>query len=74
MVNTFTNTLQSFNSWLKYVDSDAQGYALVTLTPAKLSCVFHKVGAVSNGVAPSPATLSVKTVEVAAGAAAVNVL
>ena len=74
VVNTFTNTLQSFNSWLKYVDSDAQGYALVTLTPAKLSCVFHKVGAVSNGVAPSPATLSVKTVEVAAGAAAVNVL
>ena len=74
VVNTFTSTLQSFNSWLKYADSDAQGYALVTLTPAKLSCVFHKVGAVSNGVAPSPATASVKTVEVVAGSAAVNVL
>ncbi|UGA40570.1 alkaline phosphatase D family protein [Chromobacterium haemolyticum] len=74
VVNTFTSTLQNFNSWLKYVDSDAQGYALVTLTPAKLSCAFHKVGALNGGSAPNPATASVKTVEVAAGSPAVNVL
>ncbi|WP_168191872.1 alkaline phosphatase D family protein [Chromobacterium phragmitis] len=73
-VNTFSGTLQQFNPWLKYVDTDAQGYALVTLTPSKLSCAFHKVAKLANGVAPSPATASVQTVEVQAGVPAVNVL
>ncbi|UTH75502.1 alkaline phosphatase [Chromobacterium sp. IIBBL 290-4] len=73
-VNTFTSTLQTFNPWLQYADTDAQGYAVVTLTPGKLSCVFHKVGKLVNGVAPSPATASTQTVEVVSGAPAVNVL
>lgn len=73
-VNTFTATLQTFNPWLKYADSDAQGYAVVTLTPAKLSCAFHKMAKLVGGVAPSPATASVQTVEVLAGAPVVNVL
>ncbi|POZ63235.1 alkaline phosphatase D family protein [Chromobacterium alticapitis] len=74
-VNTFNNTLKQFNgNWLKYVDTDAQGYAVVTLTPAKLSCTFHKMAKLANGIAPSPATASTQTVEVAAGTPAVNVL
>ncbi|OHX17843.1 metallophosphatase [Chromobacterium amazonense] len=74
-VNTFNNTLKQFNgNWLKYVDTDAQGYAVVTLTPAKLSCTFHKMAKLVNGQAPSPATASTQTLEVAAGTPAVNVL
>ncbi|OHX13590.1 metallophosphatase [Chromobacterium sphagni] len=74
VVNTFTATLQTFNPWLKYADSDAQGYAVVTLTPAKLSCTFHKMGKLAKGTAPSPATVSKQTVEVMSGTPAVNVL
>ncbi|HEY0296637.1 MAG TPA: alkaline phosphatase D family protein, partial [Bordetella sp.] len=37
VTNTFNNTLTTFNPWLAggtgYVDTDAQGYAVVTLTP-----------------------------------------
>ncbi|QEL57487.1 alkaline phosphatase D family protein [Chromobacterium paludis] len=74
-VNTFNTTLTQFNgNWIKYVDTDAQGYAVVTLTPAKLSCTFHKMAKLANGVAPSPATASTQTVEVPAGSPALNVL
>lgn len=73
-VNTFNSTLKTFNPWLKYADTDAQGYAVVTLTPGKLSCTFHKMAKLANRVAPSPATASTQTVEVQAGAPAVNVL
>ncbi|WP_434630969.1 alkaline phosphatase D family protein [Chromobacterium sp. CV08] len=73
-VNTFTGTLQAFNPWLKYADTDAQGYAVVTLTPAKLSCTFHKMARLANGVAPTPATASTQTLEVPSGTPTVNVL
>lgn len=75
VVNTFNSTLTTFNPWLRYVDTDAQGYAVVTLTAAKLSCSFHKLKTIANGTAPAqPATASVKVVEVVAGTPAVNVL
>ncbi|RZT41480.1 alkaline phosphatase D family protein [Cupriavidus agavae] len=75
VTNTFNSTLSTFNPWLKYVNTDAQGYAVVTLTASKLSCSFRKLKPLANGVAPAlPATESVKVVEVAAGVPAVTVV
>ena len=75
VTNTFNSTLTTFNPWLKYVNTDAQGYAVVTLTASKLSCSFRKLKPLANGVAPAlPATESVKVVEVAAGVPAVTVV
>lgn len=75
MVNTFNSTLKAFNPWLKLVDTDAQGYAVVTLTTTRLSCTFHKLKPLVAGSAPAlPATASTLTVEVQAGTAAVNVV
>jgi alkaline phosphatase D len=75
MVNTFNSTLTAFNPWLKYVNTDAQGYAVVTLTASKLSCSFHKLKPLVDGVAPAqPATASVQVVEVAAGVPAVTLV
>jgi len=73
--NTFNSTLTTFNPWLKVANTDAQGYALVTLTPAKLSCSFHTLKTLSAGVAPAqPATRSTSRLEVVAGSPSVTVL
>ena len=46
LTNTFNATLKQFNGgWLRHVDTDAQGFAVVTLTPAELRCVFSKLAA-----------------------------
>ena len=75
MVNTFNSTLKTFNPWLKYVNTDAQGYAVVTLTASKLSCSFHKLKPLADGAAPAqPATASVQVVEVATGVPAVTLV
>lgn len=75
VTNTFNSTLTTFNPWLKYVNTDAQGYAVVTLTASKLSCSFHKLKPIADGVAPAqPATASVQVVEVAAGTPAVTLV
>ncbi|WP_423198552.1 MULTISPECIES: alkaline phosphatase D family protein [unclassified Cupriavidus] len=71
VVNTLNDTLKKNNpATLHYADTDAQGYAIVTLTPAKLSCTFHKMARVdASGAAPVTATASTQTVEVAADVA-----
>lgn len=75
LVNAFDSTLRAFNSWIRHADTNAEGYALVTLTPDKLSCAFHTLKSVSGGAAPAqPATASTQVLEVAAGTADVNVL
>ncbi|TDF66703.1 alkaline phosphatase [Cupriavidus sp. L7L] len=75
LFNAFDNTLRAFNSWIRHADTNAEGYALVTLTPDKLSCTFHTLKSVSGGVAPAlPATASTRVLEVAAGTADVSVL
>lgn len=75
VVNTFDATLQAFNPWLRHVDTDAQGYAVVTLTPDRLRCTFHKLKPLADGAAPAlPATAGTRTVEVAAGSPAVNLV
>ncbi|BDB26369.1 alkaline phosphatase D family protein [Cupriavidus sp. P-10] len=75
LVNAFDTTLRAFNPWIRHADTNAEGYALVTLTADKLSCAFHTMKSISGGVAPAlPATASTRVLEVAAGTADVNVL
>lgn len=47
--------LSSLNSnpWMKYLNTDAQGYTVVTLTPSTLTATFKQVHKVINGVAPT---------------------
>ena len=66
LVNTFDSTLRTFNPWMRHVNTNAEGYALVTLTPDKLNCTFHVMQRLSGGTAPSPATASTNVLEVAA--------
>jgi alkaline phosphatase D len=73
LVNTFNATLRAFNPWLRHVDTNAEGYALVTLTPDKLSCTFHTMNRLSGGTAPTPATATTTLLEVVANTADVNV-
>ncbi|MBB5019540.1 alkaline phosphatase D [Chitinivorax tropicus] len=51
-VNTFDFNVKAFNPWIVHADTDAQGYAVVTLTPEKMVTVFKKVGKLSNGRLP----------------------
>ncbi|WP_066737881.1 alkaline phosphatase [Cupriavidus sp. D384] len=74
LTNTFDSTLRTFNPWLRHVNTNAEGYAVVTLTPDKLSCAFHVMQRLSGGTAPAPATASTKVLEVAANTADVNVV
>jgi alkaline phosphatase D len=41
------------NPWLKHVDTDAQGYSVVSLTPTSLSCTFKKVNPLVGSTAPT---------------------
>jgi alkaline phosphatase D len=67
--------LKPNNAWLSYTDTDAQGYAVVTLTPGELTCTFKKVTPMTNGQVPTAAQAiaSSQVVTVAAGTAAVTV-
>jgi alkaline phosphatase D len=62
------------NPWIKHVDSDAQGYAVVTLSKTELLCDFKKVARQVGGVAPANPVASVKRVRVAAGVTDVTVV
>ncbi len=74
VVNTFDATLRAFNPWLRHADTNTEGYALVTLTPQKLSCTFHTLKALTDSTAPAqPATASTRLLEVTAGTADVTV-
>ncbi|MEO6277079.1 alkaline phosphatase D family protein [Roseateles sp.] len=62
------------NPWIKHVDSDAQGYAVVTLSKTELLCDFKKVARQAGGMAPTVPVASVKRVRVAAGVTDVNLV
>jgi alkaline phosphatase D len=62
------------NPWIRHVDSDAQGYAVVTLSKTELLCDFKKVARQAGGVAPATPVASVKRVRVAAGVTDVTVV
>ena len=74
LINTFDSTLRTFNPWLRHVDTNAEGYALVTLTPDKLNCTFHTMQRVSGGTAPSVATGETQALQVTSNTADVSVL
>ncbi|SAI67979.1 Alkaline phosphatase D precursor [Bordetella ansorpii] len=69
VTNTFNTTLNQFNgNWMKYVDTNAQGYAVVSLTESSLSCIFKKLKPLDGDKAPaSPAVASQQVLTVAAG-------
>ncbi|MGE5450441.1 MAG: alkaline phosphatase D family protein [Acidobacteriota bacterium] len=46
------------NPWLKYARTDAQGFAVVTLTPGQLSCQFKQVNRLVGNQAPSTSVIA----------------
>ena len=61
------------NPWLKHLNTDAQGYTVVTLTPGKLVAQFKQVNKLVGGNAPANVVARVTTATVEAGKAAVTV-
>jgi alkaline phosphatase D len=63
------------NPWIKFVNTDAQGYAVVNLTRNGLTCTFRQMNKlVADGVAPtSPRVARSTTLRVAAASVALTV-
>ncbi len=61
------------NPHLRHVNTDAQGFTVVTLTPGALTAQFKQVNKLVGGSAPSNVIAKVTTAAVTAGQAAVNV-
>ncbi|MBA3056563.1 MAG: alkaline phosphatase D family protein [Gammaproteobacteria bacterium] len=64
------------NPWIKHLNSDAQGYSVVTLTPASLVCEFKQVNKlVKAGVmtAPTDVVARVTTATVTSGVVDVTI-
>jgi len=59
------------NGWIKHLNTDAQGYTLVTLTPGKLVAQFRQVNKLVGTAAPAALLARTTTATVTAGAAAV---
>jgi len=60
------------NPWLKHLNTDAQGYAVVTLTADKLVCEFKQVNRLVEGKAPADVIARVRTATVLRDQAAVT--
>lgn len=64
----------SANPWLKHVDTDAQGYGVVTVTASRVSAEFRKVNKLVGGNAPAaPIVAKRKYASVAKDSPAVTV-
>ncbi|MCO5975983.1 alkaline phosphatase D family protein [Ideonella oryzae] len=62
------------NPWLQHVNTDAQGYSVVTLTAQQLSCEFRQVNRLVGSSAPATSVIArTTTAVVTAGTAAVTV-
>ncbi|MDI1300420.1 MAG: alkaline phosphatase D family protein [bacterium] len=59
------------NPWLKYVDTEAQGYAVVTASASSIVCDFKKLNPLVGTTAPANIVVSTKTVTVNTGVATV---
>jgi alkaline phosphatase D len=61
---------QGTNPWLAHVDTEAQGYAVVTASTVNLQCVFNKVNPQVAAAAPSAPRIvaATKTAVITAGA------
>lgn len=61
------------NQWLKHLNTDAQGYTLVTLTAAKMTAQFKQVNKLVGTTAPATVIARTSTATVTAGSAAVTI-
>jgi alkaline phosphatase D len=61
------------NPWLKYVNTDAQGYTVVTVTPDKVVARLKQVNKVVDGAVPSHLIAATTTATVMTGSAAVAI-
>ena len=61
------------NPWLKHLNTDAQGYTVVTLTPGKLVAQFKQVNKLVGASAPANVVARITTATVNAGSAAVSI-
>lgn len=60
---------QGVNPWLKHIDTEAQGYSVVTASSSTLTCVFKKLNPLVGTAAPAtPIVRSTKTATITAGA------
>lgn len=55
------------NPWIAHADTEAQGFAVVTVSKTELLCEFRKVNRLSQGSAPLTPVASVKRLRVPAG-------
>ena len=61
------------NPWLRHVNTDAQGYTVVTLTPGALTAQFKQVHKLVGSTAPASVIAKVTTATVTAGTPAVAI-
>jgi alkaline phosphatase D len=61
------------NAWLKHLNTDAQGYTLVTLTPGKMTAQFRQVNKLVGATAPATIVARTTTATVTAGTPAVTI-
>jgi alkaline phosphatase D len=61
------------NPWLKHLNTDAQGYTVVTLTPGKLVAQFKQVNKLAGAAAPATVIARTTTATVTAGTPAVAI-
>jgi alkaline phosphatase D len=61
------------NPWLKYVNTDAQGYTVVTLTPGSVAAQFKQVNKLVGGNAPAATIANITYATVLAGSPSVIV-
>lgn len=61
------------NPWITHLNTDAQGYTVVTLTPGKLTAQFKQVNKLVGLVAPASVVARVTTATVVAGVVGVSV-
>jgi len=59
------------NPWINHADTEAQGFAVVSLSKTELLCEFRKVNRLAAGSAPLTPVASVKRLKVLAGKAEV---
>ena len=64
----FDGVMSAHNPDFKYVDHDAQGFSIMTLTPTQLSVTFYKMKPLNaDGTKPASALLKRTTMTLAAG-------
>jgi alkaline phosphatase D len=61
------------NPWLKHLNTDAQGYTMVTLTAGKLTAQFKQVNKLVGTSVPATVIARTTTATVAAGSPAVTI-